>query len=37
MCEWPLVTASGLKSGQARDRCSPQGPKSARPNSFRHL
>jgi len=38
MCEWPLVTAYGLKSGRARDRHGPQGPKSAaQPSSFRRL
>jgi len=30
MCEWPLVIASGLKSGRARDRHGPQRPKSGR-------
>jgi len=39
ICEWPLVTASGLKSGWARDRCGPQKPKSGRAtaNSFCRL
>jgi len=42
MCKWPLVIASGLKSGQARDRPTHMGQKvggqqPARPTSLHRL